>query len=158
MPSSSTVASRASTWASRHLWSQSRRQVFCTDFCYYVGFIDWIKYGTQVNMNCKWCLRSISYFAALGRTARDLTLQFANLSSAPLRTTLLISRLTNCTAVLHAGLLVTVHNLLSFMLCLHEGSRPGIYYFRPNFVVFLVAIPHAEATEDEKSRAALHIH
>jgi hypothetical protein len=59
------------------------------------------------------------------------------------------------TAALHAGSLVSCHNFLSFLICLNKWSRSGVSYFRCKSVVFLIDSLYTEATEAEKSRAAL---
>jgi hypothetical protein len=58
--------------------------------------------------------------------AEGVISQFANvvshLSSAPFRTILLIFQVTQFTAVLHAGSLVSCHNFPSFLLCFNKRS------------------------------------
>jgi hypothetical protein len=96
---------------------------------------------------------------AIGHIAWGVTSQLVNfvshLSSVLFRTILLISRVTQFTAVLHALSLVPWHHCPSFLLCFNKWSRPGIAYFPCKVVVFLVRILDAETIEAEKSRAAL---
>jgi hypothetical protein len=80
---------------------------------------------------------------------------FPNRTSAFLRVIHLIDFLTQLTAVLHAGSLVSCHNFLSFRLCLSSRSRPGISLFMSESVTLVLASLYAEAIYAVKSRAAL---
>jgi hypothetical protein len=75
--------------------------------------------------------------------------------NAFLRATRLIDFVTQLTAVLQAGSLVSCHNFLSLRLWLGSRTRPGISLFMSESVTLLVASLHAEAIEAVKSSAAL---
>jgi hypothetical protein len=62
---------------------------------------------------------------------------------------------TQFTAVLHAGFLVSCHHFLIFLSCFNKLSGTGISYFQSKIVVFLVDSLYAEAIGAAKSRAAL---
>jgi hypothetical protein len=76
-------------------------------------------------------------------------------SSAFLRFILLIDFVTQLTAALHAGSLVSCHNFLSLRLCSNSRSRPGISLFMSESVTLLVASLCAEAIEAVNLHAAL---
>jgi hypothetical protein len=76
-------------------------------------------------------------------------------SSALLRAILLIVLVTQFTAVLHAGSLVSCDNFLSLCLCLSSLSRLDEPRLQSQIVVVLVDRLCAEAIEAAKSRAAL---
>jgi hypothetical protein len=95
----------------------------------------------------------------IGHIDWGLTSQFAifdcHLLSTLFRTILLTFRVTQVTALLHAGSLVSCHNFLIFLLCFNRRSRPAILYFRSKIVVLLVDILYAEVIRTAKSRATL---
>jgi hypothetical protein len=76
-------------------------------------------------------------------------------SSAFLQIIRLIDFVTQLTAVLHSGCLISCHNFLIHRLCFNSRSRPGISLFMSESVTLLVASLNAEAIEAVKSRAAL---
>jgi hypothetical protein len=67
----------------------------------------------------------------------------------------LIAFKTQLSAVLHAGYLVSYHNLHSLCLSFNNRSKPGSLLLRSKSVILLVDSLYAEAIEAEKSRAAL---
>jgi hypothetical protein len=67
----------------------------------------------------------------------------------------LIDFVTQLTAALHGGSLVSCHNFLSLRLYFNSRSRPGISLFISESVTLLVASLYAEAIEAIKSHAAL---
>jgi hypothetical protein len=67
----------------------------------------------------------------------------------------LIAFVTQLTAVLHPGSLVSCHNFLILCLLFNGRSRPGRWLFNPDKVILLVDSLYAEATEAVKSRATL---
>jgi hypothetical protein len=79
----------------------------------------------------------------------------SHLTSACLRVILLIDLLTQLTAVLQAGSLVSCHNFLSLRLGFNSRSRPRISLFLSESVTLLVASLYAEAIEAVKSRTVL---
>jgi hypothetical protein len=81
---------------------------------------------------------------------------FPHRSDACIRVSRLIDFVAQLNADLHAGSLVSCHNLLSFRLCFNSQSGPGRLLFISESVTLLVDnILYAEATEAVKSRAAL---
>jgi hypothetical protein len=76
-------------------------------------------------------------------------------SSAFFRVIFLIDLVTQLTAVLHAGSLVSCHNFRILCLCYNKRSRPGRSLFISDRVTFLFDNLYAEATEAVKSRATL---
>jgi hypothetical protein len=68
-------------------------------------------------------------------------------SSVFLRVIHLIDFVTQLTAVLHAGSLVSCHNFLSLRLCFNSRSRSEISLFMSEIVTLLVANLYAEAIE-----------
>jgi hypothetical protein len=60
----------------------------------------------------------------------------SSLSGALFRIILLTFRVTEFTAVLHAGSLVSCYNFLNCLLCFINRSRPGIGYFRSKLQLF----------------------
>jgi hypothetical protein len=76
-------------------------------------------------------------------------------SSAILRVIRLIDFVTQLTAVLHAGFLVSCHNFWILRLCFNSRSTPGMSLFMSESVTLLVASVYAEAIEAVKLRAAL---
>jgi hypothetical protein len=76
-------------------------------------------------------------------------------SSASLRVNRLIDFVTQLTAVLHAGSLVSCHNFLSLFFSFNSRSKPGRSLLTSESVTFLVDNLYAEAMEAVKSRATL---
>jgi hypothetical protein len=85
----------------------------------------------------------------------ELLIFVSRRSSAFLRVIHLIDFVTQLTAVLHAGSLVSCHNFLSLRLCFKSRSRPGVSLFMSESVILLVARQYAEAIEAVKSRSGL---
>jgi hypothetical protein len=72
-------------------------------------------------------------------------------TKALFRTIPLISRVTQFSAALHAGSLVSCHNFLSFLLCFNKRSEPGISYFRSKIVVVVIDVVYVEVVEAAKA-------
>jgi hypothetical protein len=79
----------------------------------------------------------------------------SQLSSALFRAILLTVLVTQFTAVLGAGSLVSSHNFLSLCFCLSSLSRLDEQRLRSEIVVVLVYSIYAETIDAAKSRAAL---
>jgi hypothetical protein len=77
---------------------------------------------------------------AVGHLSSGVTSQFGNfvslLSNALLRTILLIFRVIQFTAALHAGSLVSYHHFPNFLLYFNKWYCPRISYFRSEIVIF----------------------
>jgi hypothetical protein len=69
--------------------------------------------------------------------------------------TRLIEFVTQLTAVLHAGSLVSCRNCFSVRLCFNSQSRQGVSLFMSDSVTLLIASLCAKVTEAVKSRATL---
>jgi hypothetical protein len=76
-------------------------------------------------------------------------------SHAFLQVISLIYFMTQLTADLHAGSLVSCHSFLSVCLCFNNRSKPGRLLFMFESVTLLVDSLYGEATEAVKLRAAL---
>jgi hypothetical protein len=89
----------------------------------------------------------------------DVILQFAifvsHRSSALFRVIFLIDLVTQFTAVLHVGSLISCHNFVSFFLRFTRRSRPGSSYIWSKIVVSLVGSTYDKVIEASTSRAAL---
>jgi hypothetical protein len=81
-------------------------------------------------------------------------LRFAS-ASALFRIVFLIFCMVYFTAPLHAGSMVSCHNFLSCVFCLNKWLRSDVSYFCCKSLTFLVDSLFTDATEAEKSRAAL---
>jgi glucan phosphoethanolaminetransferase (alkaline phosphatase superfamily) len=81
---------------------------------------------------------------AISYIACGVTSRFAIFVSHPsslkylFRVILLIVLVTQFTAVLHAGSLVTFFKFLSFFVHFRRRPRPGRSYFRPKFIYFFI--------------------
>jgi hypothetical protein len=71
-------------------------------------------------------------------------------SSAFLRVIRPIDFVTELTAALHAGTLVSCHNFLSLRLCFNSRSIPGILLFMSESITLLFASLYAAAMESRK--------
>jgi hypothetical protein len=112
-------------------------------------------------MNCSGTFSPSLYMRdlAISHFAWGVISQFANfishLSSVLFQTILLIFRVTQFTAVFHAGPMVSCHNFLGFLLCFNRWGRPGVSYFQSKIVSLLDNSLNAEAIVAAKSCSVL---
>jgi hypothetical protein len=100
-------------------------------------------------------LGGISQWAKLPEVWPRSYLSVSHCSSAFLRAIRVTDFVTQFTAILHAGSLVSCHDFRSQCVCFNSRSRTGRSLFKSESVTLLVGSLYVEVVEAVKSRAAL---
>jgi hypothetical protein len=126
----------------------------------FILFLEWMKFKAWWAMNRSWCPWFIQLKKGFRNGPNSLRCEvsvtyFFTLFTFLLRVIHLLVFVTQLTAVIYAGSLISCHNFLCLGLCFNSRFTSGRFLLISESVTLVVASLYAEATENIVSRAAL---